>query len=375
MRIHLKSIATLALLAAALAPTQRAAADLIGRQITGSAYYTAPTINAFNSDLNNTPTVATVSATAVEFVDTDSFGISFQADVRADRIYFTSINPVVANSLAAHTVTLTGLYFGGNTAVTGGLVLQSSHPGGANAVTVTPLAPGSLKVVIPGGSIPANGVQLTILQLNTTMGNDSCANAIPIPLGVTPFSTTGATTDGIAHFVGCNYFNGPNIAKDIWFTHTAAATGSLKVSTCGSFFDTELAVYTAGTCPGNDTTLIDCNDDDGFCNLGNSSVSVFVTVGQTYLIRVGGFDGTQASGSGTLTLTATTTGACCNVTTGACYPRTAADCLNSGLRFDGLGAVCSAMACRACPADFDASGALAVADIFAFLNSWFAGCP
>jgi hypothetical protein len=28
-----------------------------------------------------------------------------------------------------------------------------------------------------------------------------------------------------------------------------------------------------------------------------------------------------------------------------------------------------------CPADFDHSGGLAVADIFAFLNAWFAGCP
>jgi hypothetical protein len=28
-----------------------------------------------------------------------------------------------------------------------------------------------------------------------------------------------------------------------------------------------------------------------------------------------------------------------------------------------------------CRADFDESGGLAVADIFSFLNSWFAGCP
>jgi hypothetical protein len=28
-----------------------------------------------------------------------------------------------------------------------------------------------------------------------------------------------------------------------------------------------------------------------------------------------------------------------------------------------------------CPADFDGNGTLAVADIFAFLNAWFAGSP
>ncbi|HMN42452.1 MAG TPA: hypothetical protein PKE29_16550 [Phycisphaerales bacterium] len=30
---------------------------------------------------------------------------------------------------------------------------------------------------------------------------------------------------------------------------------------------------------------------------------------------------------------------------------------------------------EACPADFDHSGSLQVADVFAFLNAWFAGCP
>jgi hypothetical protein len=31
------------------------------------------------------------------------------------------------------------------------------------------------------------------------------------------------------------------------------------------------------------------------------------------------------------------------------------------------------MAACGCPADFDCSGTLAVADIFSFLNAWFAG--
>jgi hypothetical protein len=70
-------------------------------------------------------------------------------------------------------------------------------------------------------------------------------------------------------------------------------------------------------------------------------------------------------------------GACCNGTT--CTVNTAAGC-GTGNAFLGMGTSCTpvtrdghANAC--CPADFDASGGLAVADIFAMLNAWFAGCP
>jgi hypothetical protein len=68
-------------------------------------------------------------------------------------------------------------------------------------------------------------------------------------------------------------------------------------------------------------------------------------------------------------------GACCNRWTGGCAVEDPAKCVQLGLRFNGLSSVCSAATCIACPSDFDGSGGLAVADIFAFLNSWFAGCP
>ena len=37
--------------------------------------------------------------------------------------------------------------------------------------------------------------------------------------------------------------------------------------------------------------------------------------------------------------------------------------------------VCIVVLPRACPADFNASGAKDVQDIFDFLNAWFAPCP
>jgi hypothetical protein len=67
--------------------------------------------------------------------------------------------------------------------------------------------------------------------------------------------------------------------------------------------------------------------------------------------------------------------ACCNRWTGSCVVTTSSTCGGLGLNLLGFGSTCSPAACRACPADFDGSGTLAVADIFAMLNAWFAGCP
>ncbi len=74
-------------------------------------------------------------------------------------------------------------------------------------------------------------------------------------------------------------------------------------------------------------------------------------------------------------VTTVDSGACCNRWTGSCVVTPAAMCGGLGLRFDAFGSTCGAGVCRACPADFDGSGTLAVADIFAMLNAWFAGCP
>jgi hypothetical protein len=68
-------------------------------------------------------------------------------------------------------------------------------------------------------------------------------------------------------------------------------------------------------------------------------------------------------------------GRCCNRWTGNCVVTDNATCTSFGLRFDGPTSTCSSTTCRACPADYDGSGQLQVADIFAYLNSWFAGCP
>jgi len=68
-------------------------------------------------------------------------------------------------------------------------------------------------------------------------------------------------------------------------------------------------------------------------------------------------------------------GACCNPDTGACAIVTSATCTALGMN-PMPGATCATNPCPpGCRADFDRVDGRTVADIFAFLGAWFAGCP
>ena len=118
-----------------------------------------------------------------------------------------------------------------------------------------------------------------------TPGNNDCANAITVSDGVTPFSSIGATGVDIT---SCAF----NDANDIWYAYTATCTGEVEINTCGSLFDTVLALFDA--CGGSELA---CNDDS--CDL-QSQITASVTLGTTYLIRISGFNG--ETGEGVLTI-------------------------------------------------------------------------
>ncbi|MBI5866418.1 MAG: hypothetical protein HZB38_18260 [Planctomycetes bacterium] len=128
--------------------------------------------------------------------------------------------------------------------------------------------------------------------------NDDCALAIPISEGAIAFSTVGASTDGPDECLEAGY---TQIDSDIWYVLSAPCTATMTVNTCGSGFDTKVAVYSGANCPGV-TSAIACNDDSAACGSGSlqSSVSFAATAGNIYLIRVGGYQG--ATGAGTLTI-------------------------------------------------------------------------
>jgi hypothetical protein len=126
--------------------------------------------------------------------------------------------------------------------------------------------------------------------------NDDCANALPVNGGNTPFSTIGATTDGLSH-PECLSYGDDNVNQDIWFTYTASQTDVLNLSLCSSMYDTRAAVYDGcGVCPPTD--LLFCNDDS--CGLQSQITGISVIAGNCYTIRIGGYD--IASGTGQLSL-------------------------------------------------------------------------
>jgi len=147
-----------------------------------------------------------------------------------------------------------------------------------------------------GGKNGASGAgTLTV----TCESNDFCDMADDIGLGDTAYSTLMATSGGPALPMTCDEGFGLGFAADIWFVHLPAADGTLTVSACNQAdYDTRLAAY-AGDC--NSLVLAACNDDAAGCGL-TSELNFAVTTGVPVLIRVGGFDGSDPAGTGTLSL-------------------------------------------------------------------------
>jgi len=113
--------------------------------------------------------------------------------------------------------------------------------------------------------------------------NDFCEGATPLCPGAVSGSTAVAGNDGSA---SCG---SSGSSPDVWYVYTAAASGVATINTCGSQYDTVLSVHTG--CPGTPANEIACNDDDDNCANFDSAVTVNVVAGETYLVRVSGFNG------------------------------------------------------------------------------------
>jgi hypothetical protein len=119
--------------------------------------------------------------------------------------------------------------------------------------------------------------------------NDACSGAIALSPGAPYTVSTAAATSTGDPTPGCQ----GSFGKGIWFTYTPSSSGTVTISTCGSDFDTVLAVY-SGSC--GSLTPVACNDNNGpSCATSRASVSFSATSGTTYFILAGGSGG--ASGN------------------------------------------------------------------------------
>ncbi|MFO0875697.1 MAG: GC-type dockerin domain-anchored protein [Phycisphaerales bacterium] len=195
--------------------------------------------------------------------------------------------------------------------------------------------------------------------------SDYCIDATPVGAGEIPFSTVGATTDGPPLPPRCAPPGDDQIHDDIWFRFVASCSGELRASTCDAAdFDTRLAIYADG-CPDDGATPLGCSDDAPGCGSG-SDVTIPVSAGATYVIRLGGALG--ASGHGTLTISATCDGCPGDLGGGAGgAPDGVVDGADLGVLLGDWGSLRTA-------ADLNGDGTVDGADLGLLLGAW-GPCP
>ena len=135
------------------------------------------------------------------------------------------------------------------------------------------------------GDQGATGSIVLNWNLGTAPANDLFSNAITISgrLGNTTGSNVGASRE-----TGEPGSGDPSV----WWHWQAPSSGEVSIDTVGSSFDTTLGVYT-GTRVSALTRLAENNDASG---LGRQSrVTLNVTAGTTYRLRVAGFNGATGS--------------------------------------------------------------------------------
>lgn len=119
--------------------------------------------------------------------------------------------------------------------------------------------------------------------------NETCDQAIDIgdlssPYDVTIDTTNHATDSSVS---GSPSFGGSGVAYHAaWFTFTAPSDGVWNVSTQGSNYDTQLAIFT-GAC--GDLTVQYFNDNQDEFGLVTSQLVITVTMGVTYKVLACGF--------------------------------------------------------------------------------------
>jgi len=170
------------------------------------------------------------------------------------------------------------------------IVCNDDACGWQSEVTLNVTAGSTYLIEVGGyGSHKGQGVLNFIFEEETS--NDNCQDALEIgDVENLPFDTSTATADGSGACVQ---------GSNIWYIYTAPCTGKATISTCGSSFDTVIAVYKSIECPPIQKDMIGCNDDA--CGQ-QSELHIDVQAGSRYLIEVGGFNN-LSKGPGLLTVT------------------------------------------------------------------------
>jgi len=159
-----------------------------------------------------------------------------------------------------------------------------------------------------GTSIDYNSVSGNVWGLNFTAqpppppppANDNCQQAIDLIDGISFYGYTYQATPTLTGDPCSPYFTSGCVGNDpfdVWHTYTPTIDCcNVSISLCGSSFDTTLSVYSSCDLQHE----LACNDDSFFCST-RSAITMPMTTGETYLIRVAGWN--QRTGDYIITVT------------------------------------------------------------------------
>jgi len=127
----------------------------------------------------------------------------------------------------------------------------------------------------PANDICSSGSQLVVVSANASLA--------------VPGTNVGAATEGNACV---------SSSSDVWYRVVAPQTGNMTADTCAaSMGDSVVSIRSA--CPGSGADL-GCDDDS--CGQLRSRVTIPVTIGTTYYLRVASYGGSGGQGAFTLTI-------------------------------------------------------------------------
>lgn len=163
--------------------------------------------------------------------------------------------------------------------------------------------PGGPADVNQSGLVDVNDLLIVINGWGLCPGapiHDNCISAALIGAdGQFNFCTSAANTDGPT-LPGCLAGDG-QVHRDVWYwfqtSNFLPANTGMRLDTCGSSFDTRIAVYKGCSCPAGNNILVACNDNASVaCTSGASRVQFLLEAGTCYLVRVGGANGESGPG-------------------------------------------------------------------------------
>lgn len=188
--------------------------------------------------------------------------------------------------------------------------------------------------------------------------NNECQDRIAISDGETSYTTSDATTEGPNEPALCDFFSNTQIQHDVWYEYEATCSGEMTVSLCNSSFPTKLGIYEGSTCPSQPDTIAACDTISCPANTF-SEITMPVTEGETFIIRIGGR--VNQTGSGMIDIT------CDELATTCPEDLTGTGTVGTEDLFELLAEWGE---CPGCAADLNGDNVVDTEDLFELLAAW-----